>query len=583
MADDPRNRSTTEHLSLVDAAYEVALDPARYDELVEQWHHELTQVQNRDQRSEALSELDQRSPVADHFHRASTILERVQQADWQANPAQFEQSPVSMPEILLSRSGVVLQANFGATALLSARAGQALKTLDITPAAQETLLGICRDISSRSAASRLLRISRSGDDRPLVVMLSPATFANKTVLALRCAEIVWPETLGPVLAKAFDLTAAECEIVQSLVAGHNTTKIAESRGTSIETVRTQLRQLLAKTGTHSQLELIRMMIGFSMMSQQAEARTGQQANVQNQAPDQETDQATAKSTVHRLADGTDFELVQYGPDNGSPILVFHDEVIGDGFVPPLLREAPGYRWLVAVRPGFGASSQRPTAPDGQVQEVQSCVAAFDEVLTALLPNLPAAPLLAHGNGVFFACQFAQAYQNRCTSITALAASLPGDRGENDKNRYAAFMAGMSRLAPSMLRFAVQAGFAMYARVGSKRFLEKVYGSSTADMEVINSPVCLADLELGGRLTLAQGYRGFYYDEQTLVADWSEQFTLTPVPIRLLLGDQDQPTRRYRAEVLHKASNTVELIELDNCGFFAAFSASKIAAATLFSA
>ena len=592
MADDRHSSSSPDpsidHLSLADAAYEVALDPARYDELVEKWHQELTQASNIGEQDLADTEL--KSPVAEHFQRASTILERVHQSDWKANSEQPERSQVVMPEVLLSRSGTILRANFGATALLSARAGQPLNTLDIAPAAQEALLVRCQNISTRpgprSERSDLLRIARAGDDRPLVVMLNSTTFENNDALALRCAEIVWPESLGPLLARAFDLTSAESQIVQSMVAGHNTAAIAETRGTSKETVRTQIRQLLAKTGTHSQLELIRITIGFSMMSQQAEARAGklsgahaQQPTHNNNLSDAPALESLAKSSIHRLFNGTDFELVQYGPDDGQPVLVFHDEVIGDGFVPPLFRHAPGYRWLIAVRRGFGATSFQLTDKNAE-KDYQSEADAFDEVLSALHSKLPAAPLLAHGNGIFFASAFARSYPERCTSITAVVASLPGDSGAKNATRYTAFMKGMSKRAPSMLRFAAQAGFAMYARVGAQRFLQQVYGDSEADSAVIDSPDYLKDLEHGGRLTLAQGYRGFYYDELALVADWSEQFLATPVPVRLMIGDQDQDARRYRAEVLCKASNNVELLELENTGFFAAFSATKSVADTL---
>lgn len=581
----------------MDAAYEVALDPERYDELVEQWHKELTQASDKQgfdsdedgpAQEHGLAQTEQ-SPMADHFQRASTILERVHRDDWKPNAERAESAQVAMPEVLLSRSGTILRANFGATALLSARAGQPLSTLDIAPAAQASLRIRCQNISTRTGDERpdLLRIARSGDDRPLVVMLNSTTFENKDALALRCAEIVWPETLGPLLERAFDLTSAECQIVRSMVAGHNTAAIAEARGTSKETVRTQIRQLLAKTGTHSQLELIRITIGFSMMSQQAEARAsalpgahpqqpaGDNSNLSNKA----ALEPLAKSTVHRLRNGTDFELVQYGPDNGQPVLVFHDEVIGDGFVPPLFRQAPGYLWLVAVRRGFGSTSFQLTDKSTE-QDHQTEADALNEVLSALHANLPAAPLLAHGNGIFFASAFARSYPERCTSITALVASLPGEAGVKNSNRYTAFMAGMSQRAPAMLRFAAQAGFAMYARIGTQRFLQRVYGDSEADREIIYSPDCLNDLEHGSRLTLAQGYRGFFYDELALVEDWSEQFLATPVPVRIMIGDQDQEPRRYRADALCKATNNVELVELENTGFFAAFSSTKIVAETL---
>lgn len=58
--------------------------------------------------------------------------------------------------------------------------------------------------------------------------------------------------------------------------------IAEARGRSAETVRTQLRSILAKTETHSQSELVRVVLGLMDVAlipagALAEVRQGAQA------------------------------------------------------------------------------------------------------------------------------------------------------------------------------------------------------------------------------------------------------------------------------------------------------------------
>jgi DNA-binding CsgD family transcriptional regulator len=60
------------------------------------------------------------------------------------------------------------------------------------------------------------------------------------------------------LAQVFALTASESQVVQALVNGLSTGDIAEARGTSLHTVRTQLKAALAKTGATSQLDLLRL-------------------------------------------------------------------------------------------------------------------------------------------------------------------------------------------------------------------------------------------------------------------------------------------------------------------------------------
>ncbi|HVT31223.1 MAG TPA: hypothetical protein VHE32_01140 [Rhodanobacteraceae bacterium] len=54
----------------------------------------------------------------------------------------------------------------------------------------------------------------------------------------------------------FDLSAAESRLANALLAGRTMRSYAEERGLSIETMRTQLKSILAKTSTRSQSQLI---------------------------------------------------------------------------------------------------------------------------------------------------------------------------------------------------------------------------------------------------------------------------------------------------------------------------------------
>ena len=566
--------------------YEVALDPGRYDELVEQWHKELTaQAKLRQAPEKPDASTPGAKQLEDHFERAITILERVQESDWQFSGPKTN----ALPELNISYGGEILSANAGAAALLSAWCGADIAQLDLTSAARESLLTLARQMSDGNDADpqpKVLRLNRTGDDRPLVVLLRPQEFNAQPALNLRCAEIVWPDTLGPLLAAAFDLTTAECDIARALVGGQTVTEISEARGTSVQTVRTQIKELLSKTGTHSQLELIRMMIGFSMMAQQADARSyfpsgegpASYANIGEPAQPRTTrniaGQRYTTGISHTLtaADSRVLELIEYGPVDGDPVLVFHDEVIADSFVLSLMKLAPELRFLVPVRHGYGRSTFD-QAVKGERRNAQ-LLKDTKTLLDRVAPSAIQVPLLAHGNGIFFASEFATAHPGSCRHITAVAASLPrgnaGDDGEH--SRYATFVNEMSRLAPSLLRFAVQAGFAMYARIGPVQFLERVYGDSAADRQIIHDPVQRSAVEHGGRLTLAQGYRGFLADEQALADDWTREFLNTPVPIRILLGDQDQASRASRASRLQNQSNSVTVIPIPDAGFFAAFSA-----------
>jgi DNA-binding CsgD family transcriptional regulator len=55
---------------------------------------------------------------------------------------------------------------------------------------------------------------------------------------------------------AHGLTPAESDVVAALAHGQNLAAIAEARGVSVSTVRSQLKAIFRKTGTSSQVELL---------------------------------------------------------------------------------------------------------------------------------------------------------------------------------------------------------------------------------------------------------------------------------------------------------------------------------------
>lgn len=67
----------------------------------------------------------------------------------------------------------------------------------------------------------------------------------------RLASVDW-------MARLFRLTAAEHAVAAQLINGADTWEIAETRGKSVQTIRTQLKSVFAKTGAKSQLELVRL-------------------------------------------------------------------------------------------------------------------------------------------------------------------------------------------------------------------------------------------------------------------------------------------------------------------------------------
>ena len=69
--------------------------------------------------------------------------------------------------------------------------------------------------------------------------------------------------LEPALARVFGLTPAECRVASELLVRTSPHHVATSLNRSEETIRTQLKAIYAKTGVHSQAELIKLLFRLS--------------------------------------------------------------------------------------------------------------------------------------------------------------------------------------------------------------------------------------------------------------------------------------------------------------------------------
>jgi DNA-binding CsgD family transcriptional regulator len=115
---------------------------------------------------------------------------------------------------------------------------------------------------------RSLPIPACGDRPPVIVHLVPVrraahdVFSNASAILVLTPVVPAEVPTAEVLQGLFDLTAAEARVARSVAEGQTVEVIATSLGLSRETVRTQLKAVLAKTGSGRQAELAAMLAGL---------------------------------------------------------------------------------------------------------------------------------------------------------------------------------------------------------------------------------------------------------------------------------------------------------------------------------
>lgn len=122
-------------------------------------------------------------------------------------------------------------------------------------------------VGGPTAATGFLAVSRPSGKQSFAVMVAPLLSApGRTVVrdasvAIFIADpeagrIHDPEVLGAM----YSLTHSEAELVRLLAAGMSLEEAAEGRGVSVNTARSHLKHVFAKTGTSRQGELVRLVL-----------------------------------------------------------------------------------------------------------------------------------------------------------------------------------------------------------------------------------------------------------------------------------------------------------------------------------
>lgn len=212
--------------------------------------------------------------VLPHLQRAASVSQSLQGT---LTFASFE--TFGRPAFLLDRNGKLLQLNAAAEALLARPGPLRLLHGHLIAGSEPDAAGL---LSAIATASRIGRPEASGleiSGRPapgsLQLSIVPMREDKDWVLpGPACVLVlVGQGSRGPqALIDRFGLTAAEAEFSMNLAAGKSLAEIAAASGRSINTVRTHLARVMAKTRTQRQSQLVPLLIDASGGTRRLERR-----------------------------------------------------------------------------------------------------------------------------------------------------------------------------------------------------------------------------------------------------------------------------------------------------------------------
>jgi pimeloyl-ACP methyl ester carboxylesterase/DNA-binding CsgD family transcriptional regulator len=513
---------------LVDTIYSSAVEPRRFEHLIDNWDMRLRAAGYA---GDAMARLNG-SDIVDHFVKAHEAEALISQLREKSLP-EAAVSRIDTAALVCSAEGRLLACNAAAARAFSgAVPGATIAELPLTPAGiAQFRESIAHVASASDGRHEILRLRHEPGNRPVYAFVRPLRDGPRTHVLIVTTEHVWQPEVEKALQRAFVFTAAEVNVLRMIMSGKPATEIAEALGRSEATIRSQIHGLLSKSGTRSQAELMSLTLAFQ---------------------DSADEDALATRTVRRpgatavnpyetlvLPDGRGLDHLRLGDPAGRPFLWLH------GNLAQCRLPQSAEQWLhdnrilmvVPIRAGYGYSSPLPPGRNA----LETAIHDIAQLRSYL--GLTPGPVVAHCNDFLLACRLALANPKAITRIFGIGAAFAIETPEEYArlNKWARFFRANARHAPRVLAYLGRGGYTMVRRIGFENYVEMVLRGSP-DAAAIGDPEIRAAVLAGMDINWGDDVRAheaFAADTIAVHRDPWPDLSRLPVPVTLIHGMLDQ--------------------------------------------
>ncbi len=343
------------------------------------------------------------------------------------------------------------------------------------------------------------------------------------VTAVRELTVQWTAQMDQVLAEAFGLTLAETEIARLVYLHADVGKVAQLRNVHVRSARVQLSKVFEKTGTRTQVELVRLL---SLLGMRLAIKPGPN-RLQWKDP-------LGHEEILKRPDGRRLAFSWMGAPKGRPAIFLHGIVNGyhypEAFEATL--RANDVKLYVLSRPGCGnCDANRDVDP---CTDHAGTILEFCRMLG--LSNLPVAGI--HGAVIPIAAA-AASQPALFSSILGLGRFLPYSKKRLEKVAATPrALLWLSINAPWAAEIVGRHGWRALVQNGVDWYIERAYGDMPFDFQFTKQAEIAALMRNACAFTFLQDHRIFFDDLAMRKTDIGEFLKTLRVPFHWMLGSAD---------------------------------------------
>lgn len=458
-------------------------------------------------------------------------------------------SQQSAPACAINAAGAVLAVNVGAGQLFGLHLGDGLRQLGVNEAEWHAFQQRLSDV----AGPTMLKVMRPGNDELPMIMIGRYNHRYR-VFVLTALQHHWPEAIDQALEALFQLTRSEREILSSLAQGQTAEQIAEDRSRALGTVRQQIKTMLQKMGSSTQVQAATL--AAAAANALVDSPSNSDALLLRQA---EADLSFGEF----LREGRRVGWRRFGTADGQPVIFLHGPFFGAGEYSAERQwaERLGLNVFALERPGYG----RTDVPRRQEDVIDTMV---EDVLSLMArQKIPRAAFLTHEIGLIPALAIAERAPERISLILGVSAAPPFRELAqlNAMPSQQRIFIWAAQHAQWLVRLLIRLGMVRLRKLGPDHWMEAVFGEVASDMAVLQRQELQPGIIGTYSFNINQVGAGFEADLQLTFSDWGVFIQQNNVPVHLLHGRNNQTTRFEYVEMFCRLNPRIQLTGIADSG------------------